>query len=451
MAAGYAVLVAGPLWNARGSVAGLLGDLAVSANGFPPPLLIGVALLGAAALIVVVARQVRDVELRPYGSIAPVLAVFSGLVLASLRATLPFPNISGAQLGLSGLTLALVGGALVGRRELGARLLGWALAVLPSFALTLALTATRGDGDPLVMFRAVDAPLRAYLALLAVSSLGLALVGQFAHSLSQQQPASVPPALRLPANTTTPLNLRAPDYARQSRARQTLPMVRYDSPAAFAAAYVPGTYAQHSSPSLALDDPDLLALTRKPSLARFAWIAAAVLGLSAVGGYFLVAKPERERQAAQERARSLRLAQARTNEAAQPQDALADRMSRYLQERQQERLTAAPIVTALEPTPVAPVVEQARAAHVQEEPAPERSHRRHHRHHARREEQAPAKVAPEPKPAGKLVEAKPAKPIEAKPAPKTGNERELDLDDLLQKSLKGGGKNSGADDPILGL
>jgi hypothetical protein len=457
LAAAYALLVAGPLWNARGSVSGLLGEL--GANGLPQPLVVGVALLGAAALIAVVARQVRDVELRPYASIAPVLTVFSGLVLASLRAQLPFPNISGPQLGLSGLTLALVGGALVGRRELGARLLGWTLAALPTLALTLALTATRGDGDPLAMFRAVAAPLRAYLALLAVSSLLLAMLGQFAHHLGKQSQASLPPMLRLAPSAVTPTNLRAPEYARQPQLRQTLPMVQYDSPAAFAASYVPGSYAQSTSPALALDDPDLLALTRKPSLARFAWIAAAALGLAAVGGYFLVLKPEQERQAGAERARSLRAAQARTNQAAKPDDALADRMARYLEEREQERVAIAPVVTPLEAPAPAPVAEQASAP---EEAKAERSHRHHHRHHARRDE-APAKVEaklkveakPEPKAEPKLAaksEPKVEPKVEPKKAaPKSENERELDLDDLLQKSLKGGGKNQGADDPILGL
>ncbi|MET0283737.1 MAG: hypothetical protein ABW352_04685 [Polyangiales bacterium] len=460
LAFGYASLIAGPLWNARGAL-GSLGELA---SGLPQPLTIGIVLLGAAALIFVVARLVRDVDVHPYASIAPVLAVFSGLVLASIRADLPFPTVGGPQLGLAGLTLALVGGALVGRAELGARMLGWALAALPTFALMLALTAARGDGDPVTMFRAVDAPLRAYVALLAVSSLALGLVGQFAHFLARKQGPASAPMLRLAPSAPTPLGLRAPEHVlRPPPMRQTMPgMPRHDSPAAFAAAYVPGSYAQApyayaqpSMPALSMDDPDLLALTRKGPLAQLAWLAAGTLALAAVAGYFMVIKPERDRELALQRVRSLQAAQARTNEAAQPQDALADRMSRYLAERQQERAAevaaTAPVVTPLAPTPTvapapaAPV--QALAAQVQEEPKAERRH--HRRHHARREQAKPELAKPAPK--VEKAEPKPAPKVEAKPAKPNPNERELDLDDLLKSSLKGGGKNSGADDPILGL
>lgn len=486
LAVGYSLLVMGPLWNARGSLSHWLDDVAGAVAGLPPPLTIGLALLGAAALIVALARQVRDVDRHPYASIAPVLAVFSGLVLSSVRAQLPFPHVGGAQLALSGLTLALLGGALIGRRELGARVLGWALAGLPALALVLALTATRGDMDPLGMLQGVDAPLRAYLVLFAVSTLALALLGQFAQALVPPQPEASAPMLRLTPSAATPVGLRAPEYVRAAPSmRQSMAGApHYESPAAFAAAYVPGSYLGSARP--ALDDPDLLALTRKRPLAQLAWLAVALLTLAGVGGYFFVMKPEQERQAAAEQARSLRAIQARTDQAAQPQDALADRMARYLQEREREQAPAAPstspVVTPLEnaaaaaePMPAVSEPAQART---------ERSHHHHRRHRARGgdSEQAHASAqadakrshAVEAKPSqlveakpsqvvearpsktveakpSKLVEAKPSRVVEAKPAPKTQNERELDLDELLQKSLKTGGKNSGADDPILGL
>ena len=41
----------------------------------------GIALGGGAAMIAVIARLVRDIELRPYVALSPVLAVFTGFVL----------------------------------------------------------------------------------------------------------------------------------------------------------------------------------------------------------------------------------------------------------------------------------------------------------------------------------------------------------------------------------
>ncbi len=459
LAVTYTLVVMGPVWNARSSFSSLLDDPSVVAGGLPQPLTIGVALLGAAALVLVVSRLVRDVEQHPYGSIAPVLAVFSGLILSSVRAKLPFPEVSGAQLGIAALTLSLLGGALLSRREVAARVTGWALVALPAFALGLALTAARGESEPFSMFHNLDAPLRAYLVLLAISAFALGLLGQFAHLLVSQQQMTTntygEPMIRLAPSAPTPLGLRVPEYATRPAAQRT---AGYDSPAAFAASYVPGTYAQGAyaqqyRPTLALDDPDLLALTRRRPLARLVWIAVALLATAGAAGYFFVMKPEQQRVAEQERARALRLAQVRTEQAAQP--GLADKMSRYLKERQDERERAGstPTVTPLEPRPVvaaevAPPVQQlAVAPSTVEGPKVDRKHR-HRRHHRERVEEARAEPRLESKAVKRetKVEAKPAKP-----APKTQNERELDLDELLQKGLKGGGKNAGADDPILGL
>jgi hypothetical protein len=474
---GYLLLVAGPLWNARGSLSTWVRDLAAGAAG--QPLAVGLALLGAAALVFVIARLVHDLELHPYASLAPVLTVFSGLVLSSVRGQLPFPGVGGDQLGLAGLALALLGGALIGRQELGARLLGMALAALPTLSLLLALSALRGESDPLSMLRAVDPVTRAYLALLAVSSLALGLVGNFARRMvRRREQAQVPPTLRMPSQTpldmrvSEPLLLPPPRHTPPQPLRQTLPMhaaaaLGRESPAAFAASYVPGSYARaypQPNAALALDDPDLLALTRKRPLAKLAWLAVVCLGLASLGGYFLVLKPERERAAQAERARALKVAQQRAA-AADPAATgdLADRMSRYLRQRQEEQRSAPPLGTMPTVTSLSAPAQQAAAPSTAEparEPAaqvePRREHRRH-RAHARREaapaaEKAPslnAKIEPkaEAKPAPRPEAVKPA-PV-AKPAPKTQNERELDLDDLLHKSLNGSG--SASDDPILGL
>ncbi|HEY6881836.1 MAG TPA: hypothetical protein VI299_27600, partial [Polyangiales bacterium] len=278
LALGYTSLVAGPLWNVRGTLGRWLDEVVHDAAGIPQPLAIGIALLGAAALIFVVARQVRDVELHPYASLAPVLAVFSGLILTGLRSQLPFPGTGGAQLGLAALSLALMGGALIGRAELGARVLGWALAVLPSLALLCALTAVRGDRDPVATLQLVDAPLRAYVALLAASSIALGLIGNFAHYLARKEERSwAPPSLRLAPDAVTPINLRAATMSQPLR--QTQPVYR-ESPAAFAASYVPGSQRPQRA-SLALDERELRRMRGNP-YAALLWLAPAVFALAAV-------------------------------------------------------------------------------------------------------------------------------------------------------------------------
>jgi hypothetical protein len=401
LAIGYALLVIGPLWNTRAAFAHWLTDLAPDAPRFPAGLTVGVALLGAAALVYIVARQVRDVELHPYASIAPVLAVFSGIVLSGLRVQLPFPGLSGAELGLAGLSLALTGGALAGRPEPSARALGWALAAAPTLALICALSATRGDGDPLAMLRAADPLLRAYLVLLAVSSLALALI---AHVLGGQA-----------------LGLAAAAHNQRSELWPTMRAedLRHESPAAFAAAYVPGSYALHGRPPLALHE-QLRALAQKRPPARVLGLAAGVLGLFALAGCLLVMKSDRDRLA-DERAQQ---AQLRREQAALVERAFA------------EELSATPVpVLAPTVTPLAPVQPNETAASARVEAEPRTHGRHHHRHRA----QDPTRREPKHD----------AKPALAKATPKTSHE--LDFDELMRQALPGGGKNNGADDPLLGL
>ncbi|MDB4975390.1 MAG: hypothetical protein JWN48_3731, partial [Myxococcaceae bacterium] len=211
LGSGYFLLVAGPLLTSRFAALRWARDLVSGRAWLPAPAAAGTALLGAAALIYVVARLVRDVEQRPYASIAPVLAVFSGFVLTSTRTELPLPGIGAAQLGIIVLALALLGGVLICRNSGGERALGWFLSVLPSLAVTSVVTAALGHADPISMLRSVDPTMRTYLMLLGVSSLSLALVGAVARNLVPRAAASEPansrtsqldafrePVLRLP-------------------------------------------------------------------------------------------------------------------------------------------------------------------------------------------------------------------------------------------------------------
>jgi hypothetical protein len=199
---GYVLLVAGPLLSPRLSALLAVGS-ASSAGTLPTAASAGIALLGAAAMVLVLAQLVRDVESNPYAAIAPVLAVFSAYLLTSARAKLPFAGFASEHLGLFVLTLALLGGALIGRQAWGSRLFGWSLALLPFIGFLLALQNT-STGPTLVMS---DGPVQTYLLLLGVSAVSLAFAGSLSRNLLRSVGPQAgtgpsaemePPSLRMP-------------------------------------------------------------------------------------------------------------------------------------------------------------------------------------------------------------------------------------------------------------
>lgn len=328
---GYFFLVAGPLWSSRSSAAAFITDSGTDGAWLPAPAAAGLALLGAAALIFVIARLVRDVEQRPYASIAPVLAVFSGFILTSTRAELGLPGVGSSQLGLVALTLALLGGVLIGKDSLSERALGWVLATMPTLALVLMISALHGERNPLKMFQRVNAALCTYLLLLIVSCLAMAAVGTVARRLLRAaalhaqlaQPAI--PMPRVDYAAAEPLAQRAAravaqhvayseqlhassgGQAWQQSARshtghaarshnghavRTMPgyptgqaarahAVRHAGPTAHAA-------LQQTQPmgELALDDPDLLQLTGRKFPGRIALLAAVGVAVGLAAVYF---------------------------------------------------------------------------------------------------------------------------------------------------------------------
>jgi hypothetical protein len=228
LGAGYFMLVAGPLWASPPSLLAWLRASVSGAAWLPAPAAGGLALLGAAALIFVVARLVRDVEERPYGSIAPVLAVFSGFVLSSVRPELSLPGVTAQQLAVLVLVLALLGGALLQRAGAGERALGVLLALLPSLALLFALTAVHGARDPIALLQQGAPGLRTYLSLLSISALALAGVGASAQRLTRapSQRAGLDaygePLLRLP-RPSEPAHACTPEAGLRSMRAQPMP------------------------------------------------------------------------------------------------------------------------------------------------------------------------------------------------------------------------------------
>jgi hypothetical protein len=561
---GYFLLVAGPLWSSRLSAGGLLSDSGSGSPWLPAPAAAGLALLGAAALIFVIARLVRDVEQRPYASIAPVLAVFSGFILTSTRAELGLPGMGSSQLGLLVLTLALLGGVLIGRAGLSERALGWVLALLPTVALFWMVMAVHGASNPLALLQRVDSPVCTYLVLLAVSSLAMAAVGTVARRLQNAAAKSalyapipmprVDPATFRPhtaePRTVTPLAQRAARAVAQhvayneqvARTQQpaygtpllhnsqrmstgagsvsrTMPGYAVGQPAHAGVARHPGPTGyvpQPTSADLALDDPDLLLLTRrKYPVGRIASIAAAVavVGIALSGAYsYLVPAQSGSRPSGLGAREAADRAQLRASPDSPRTQATAPALSagRPLSTADAP-LTTVPTVTPLSPSAPASTSFRteppfARAPEGALRPARDHARREHASSHRRDHSPlARGTSAGEPKPVAERVAVEASKPARATPAsahtrtaddgepnaePATGRESkrereakaasleskapgkpaatapkaaavapaksqnsdDLDLDELVQKALKGGkGNVAAADDPILGL
>ena len=278
---GYFALVAGPLLTSRIAALRWVQDLATGRAWLPAPAATGMALLGATALIFVIARLVRDVEQRPYGAIAPVLAVFSGFVLTSMRTELPLPSVGASELGILVLTLGVLGGALIGRDSWSERALGWVLALVPPIAVMSALTAVLGHANPLTMLTGADPALRMYVLMLGASSLCLGLVGAVGRSLAQRPSDLYPygePSVRLPRVQTSP------GYGPGQMRTRTLPGV-YGTQNGVGTLR-PGSSSNYSRPIMA-DDPDLMLLTRpKRPLVRMLVVGLVIACAVAAGAYY---------------------------------------------------------------------------------------------------------------------------------------------------------------------
>jgi len=532
LGSGYFLFVAGPLLTSRFAALRWVRDLVSGHAWVPAPAAAGTALLGAAALIFVVARLVRDVEQRPYASIAPVLAVFSGLVLTSTRTDLPLPNVGAPQLGILVLALGLLGGVLIGRDSVTERALGWALAVAPSIALFLVLTAAMHKSDPLTMLRSADSSLRTYLMLLSVSSLSLGLVGSVARNLVRRpefgshseglrssgsfdgehvsmprlhstggfgEPMRLPRPQPMQPQVTyqqpghnlvhTPTLLGQPRPMSRHTPQQAIPVrslpMRPVGPTGYAQPAQYEYYAPEAQgfTEIADDDPDLQLLTgRRFSIGRVLTALIVISALVAAGLYFFVVRP-RQHDADLARVESAAIHPGPVSDLPAPDVQAEESAARLRALLESDGVKVRPA----EPKP-ADVVPPAGAASA-DEPAPrtalpaeqaiapvadeaEKVARVHHHAHAHRhraekaradeseqdveargarepkQEEAPSKAAPSDK---RDVEAKPAR-VKPEPAvPQNRNERDLDLDSLLNKATKSSNGVNAQEDPILGL
>lgn len=470
--AGYVFVVMGPLLSAR------LSPLLATSTAAGPDALTrpaassaGLALLGAVAFALVLMQLVRDVERHPYAAIAPVLAVFSALLLGSTRTTLPLPGWTGEYLGLVVLALALLGGALLARPSSGVRLFGWLLAVLPFASVCILLWSQAPHGA-----LALTASLQTYLTLLGLSALALALSGLATRTLtaSEPEPADEPQPLPTPRAVIEVSAPRAP-----SRPRDPIPPHVLTKPKLPHAVTQPVSSVP-SQPMLdmAFDEQAALALMRPKATGWRSLAICGVIGAAfSVGAYFY-AKPSLSLLAVPLAPR----AEQAPSPAADPLEVVRPA------EPSIEPLTAVGAsaqVEAREP--------QANPLDVREQRREPVAHgarsdlRRAAREERRRQELARARSepsSPSKSLAGATDSAKqatsaahesnaadaksPSTPAQAEtasarapqakpsPAPRevsARDEGELDLDQLVHKALKGGGSSSvnAADDPLLGL
>jgi hypothetical protein len=148
----------------------------------------GIALGGGAAMIAVVARLVRDIELRPYAVLGPVLSVFTGFVLWGLRAELPWKGVQTEYLGVFALAVSVAGGALIAQRGSGTRPMGWLLAFFAPAVLLGMLWANSGQANGLMAYNTLAQPVRMFMGVLAGAAFVLCLLGEVARALRMRSP-----------------------------------------------------------------------------------------------------------------------------------------------------------------------------------------------------------------------------------------------------------------------
>jgi hypothetical protein len=169
---GYALLVSAPVVFQRFSLSTGSGGFGSFSNAtwLPAAAASGFAVGGAAALLFVLARLVRDIERQPYACIAPVLGVFTAFVLAGVRAQLPLHGFGSEHFSALAMGVAVLGGAMVQMRGIVPGLLGMLVTLAPAATLigVIAGGMKRFD-EPAIL--ALDPKLRLFTVLLTAASL----------------------------------------------------------------------------------------------------------------------------------------------------------------------------------------------------------------------------------------------------------------------------------------
>lgn len=135
----------------------------------------GLAIGGAAGLVFVLERLLRNVRHHPYACVAPTLALFSGALLLSLGASLPLSGVAPEVLGVFALALSVLGGSLIERQGVHV-VLGWAVTFFPSVCLVGAVWSLSPRAELSSAIWSLDAKGRLFLLILAGTAAALALL-----------------------------------------------------------------------------------------------------------------------------------------------------------------------------------------------------------------------------------------------------------------------------------
>lgn len=211
LAASYLLLVAAPaVSQSFHSLSGSLIRPAELATWVPTAAGAGLAVGGAAGFVFVLERLLRNLRHHPYACIAPTLAVFSGALLVSLGAKLPLASASPEVLAIFALFLSVLGGAVIEQSR--HVVLGFSIALFPSLCLLLACFSLSPQRALSAAIWGLEPSGRLFLAILGLSSVSLALLGNFVR-------ASAPSGAAWPSQESAP---QAPSQARASAREDTL-------------------------------------------------------------------------------------------------------------------------------------------------------------------------------------------------------------------------------------
>jgi hypothetical protein len=295
-----------------------------------PGLAAVIAMLGVALGSVLLSAFIHGVQSAPYAWLAPLLVGFSSVVLGRMQLQLPLDRLSPAAFAaLSGLLL-LGGGALVQSRSVPTRLSGGLALLLPLITLSVAYGRARGSMENAA--RTLDMSSGMFLFVLALTSLGVALVALTARPTRSARDAAARAKtwqqhreqLAEALDRLRESELRAAEAERRAQAAE------YGMQSHGMAFAAPG-FGSHRAD----DTEDFVALARPPMLTMgSAWMAGIAIllcgGMAAayVGAY----RPLARRAAAQA---------ALANESAKEHAQEIDALRKHFEEERQALITSA--------------------------------------------------------------------------------------------------------------
>jgi hypothetical protein len=147
--------------------------------------MLGLALMGASAMVAVLMRVVNGMERHPYASLSTALAVLMGFMLLGLDTSVKLGAPDSTALAFLCLATSVIGGALSQRGGGLRAMFGTMLASLPGELVLIGVWTRAGSPrDPVPMLMALKSADRTFLALLVLSGVLLSIVAVMARSMA---------------------------------------------------------------------------------------------------------------------------------------------------------------------------------------------------------------------------------------------------------------------------